>query len=286
MMNMAPPVFTDLGKATRDIFEKGYILDIFKLTAKNQTCGYLAMKTGLTHKFEDGTFKADVEGSYPFPRYGLTFTKKWNTQNVIGLAAELANKIYPGVSIKAEGTFNPDSGVKHGIYTLSYKHENVSGRASISGGVEANMMFDSSVVVGHEGWLGGVRAEFDNTEGVLKNHYQAVGHSYGGIQAFLIAQNAQIYTANIYQRVNNRLEMGISFGADLGDGPRKFYNLGARYLLDDDTSVRVKVDNQSMVGLGLESTLQGCIKLIFSCLIDAKKLNEGGHKFGVGVEIM
>jgi len=244
------------------------------------------MKTGLTHKFEDGTFKADVEGSYPYPRYGLTLTKKWSTQNVIGLAAEIANKIYPGLSLKAEGTLNPDTGVKYGIYTLSYKNANVFARASLSGGVEANMMLDTSVVVGHEGWLAGVRTEYDNTEGNLKNHYLSVGHSYGNIQAFLIAQNLKTYTANIYQRVSNRFEMGISFGTELGEGQSKFYSLGGRYLLDDDTSVRAKVDNQSMVGLGLETTLQGCIKLIFSTLIDAKKLNEGGHKFGIGVEIM
>lgn len=283
---MAPPTFSDLGKATREIFDKGHILDVFKLTAKNRTCGALTMKTGLVHKFEDGTFKGDVEGTYPYPRWGLTLTKKWNTNNVLGLAAELANKIYPGVTVKAEGSFAPDTGNKSGSTKISYKNDMVNGEVVLSGGDDSNMVADGSVVVGYEGWLAGSKGNWDNNEGTIKNHFVAVGHSYGTLQAFLISQNLSLYTASVYQRVSNRLEMGISFGADMGDGQKKFYNLGARYLLDDDTAVRAKINNESMVGLGLESSLAGCAKLTFSVLLDAKQLNAGGHKFGVGVEII
>lgn len=319
---MAPPLFADLGKATRDVFDKGYILDIFKLTAKTQTCGSLTMKTDVVHKFEDGKFKGSVEGTYPYPAYGLTFTKKWNTDNVIGLAAELANKIYPGVILKAEGTFAPDTGVKDGIYTMTYKHENVTTQALFSGGTGSednnNVKLEGSVVAGYEGWLAGARVEYDNTQGEVKNHLYALGHSYGNLQAFVIAKNLETYTAHIYQRVSNRLEMGITFGTDAkastptatgsemegeegeegqsrgggggggggGGESKRIYKLGARYLLNENTAIRAKVDNESMVGLGLESTVQGCVKLIFSCLIDGKKLSEGPHKFGLGVEIM
>jgi len=282
---MAPPVFTDLGKPTKDVFEKGHILEIFKLTAKNRTCGQLAMKTSLEHKFEDGSFKGDVEGSYPYPKYGLTITKKWNTENVIGLAAELANKIYPGLTLKAAGKFAPDTGVKSGEYSVCFKNDFAHAYAGIAGGDEDNMTVDASLVLGYEGWLAGGRVEYDNTEGAIKNHHFALGNSYGTFQGFLIAKNLELFMAKIYQRVNDRLEMGLSFGADLGENKR-FYNLGCRYLLDDGVSLRAKVDNESMIGLGLENTLGGCVKLIFSCLIDGKKLNEGGHKFGIGVDIM
>lgn len=281
---MAPPVFEDLGKPTKDVFEKGHILDVFKLTGKNRTCGLLTMKTNVVHKFEDGTFKGDVEANYPYTKYGLTFTTTWNTQNVIGLAAELANKIYPGVALKAGGTFEPDTGLKAGNYTVIYKHDKAHGKAILSAGDQDNMVVDTSLVVGHEGWLGGARFEYDNTEGVLKNHYFALGHSYGAFQAFLISQNWQIFTCNIYQRVSDRLEMGIKFGSDLSDNTR-FYNLGCRYLLDEGLSLRAKVCHESLVGLGLEQSLGGCVKLILSCLVDAKKLNEGGHRFGIGVDL-
>jgi len=285
---MAPPLFADLGKPNREIFDKGYILEIFKLTAKNSTCGLLKMKSEVVHKFEDGKFDGKVEGSYPYPQYGLTLTKKWNTDNVIGLAAELADKIYPGVILKAEGSFNPDTGVKKGDSKIEYKHEYVHADVAFSSGTdgEDKSVLDSSLVLGYEGWLSGARIEYNSTDGSVKDHYLGVGHSYGPLQAFLFNQNFSLYTASIYQRVNNRLEMGIKFGVDTGEEKKKFWHLGARYLLNEDTSVRAKVSNESMVGLGLETVINGCVRLIFSCELDGKKLNEGGHKFGMQVDIM
>jgi len=282
---MAPPVFTDLGKPAQEVFDKYHFLDIFKLTAKNRTCGNLAMKTSLQHKFDDGTFKGDVEGTYPFPRYGLKVIKKWNTENQIGLAAEIADKIYPGLTLKLGGTFTPDAGKKAGEYSVNFKNCNANAFGKITGGDQDNMMVDTSLVLGYEGWLIGGRLEYDNTEGNVKNHYVSVGHSYGPFQAFLIAQNFSLYTAKLYQRVSDRLEMALCFGTDLGEN-KKFYNLGCRYLLDDGICLKAKVNNESMVGFSLENTLGGCIKLIFSCLIDGKKLNAGPHKFGLGVDIL
>jgi len=282
---MPPPVFTDLGKPTQEIFDKSYILDVFKLTAKNRTCGALAMKTNLTHKFEDGSFRGDVEGSYPYPKHGLTYTKRWNTDNVIGLAAELANKIYPGLTLKVGGTFAPDTGLKTGEYSVIFKQDYAHASAKLTGGDQENMKVDTSLVLGYQGWLAGGRMEYDNTEGILKDHHIHVGHSYGQFQAHLFSKNFNLYTAKFFQRVSDRLEMALMFGCDLAEN-RRFYNLGCRYLLDDGVSLKVKVNNDSMVGLALENTLGGCIKLIFSCLIDGKKLNEGGHRFGLGVDMM
>jgi len=56
-----------------------------------------------------------------------------------------------------------------------------------------------------------------------------------------------------------------------------------KYKLDDDASVNAKVNNQSHIGLGYTQKLREGIKLNVSTLIDAKNVNSGGHKVGLGL---
>ena len=47
---------------------------------------------------------------------------------------------------------------------------------------------------------------------------------------------------------------------------------------------QVKVNNNSHIGLGCTHTLKPGIKVTLASLIDAKNLNQGGHKLGFGLD--
>lgn len=286
---MAPPIFENLGKATRDLFSKKvYILDVLNVTAKGVTCGDLLVNTDFTQKFEDGKVKASYSATYPFPDLGLKLTHMWNTQNTIGASAEATSNCYPGLAVKLEGQLSPDSGDKNGKLAVSYKRDFMNLNTSYFGGTRENenQLVDAGLVLGTQGWLAGGRVEYDVTGNAVKNHYVGLGHSYGNLQAFLFSQNDEKFTADLYQRVNNRLEMGLEFGYDNGEAKKKFYTLGAHYLIDEGIDFRAKVDNDSVVGLGLESTLKGCVKVLLSCALNGKNLGGGNHNFGIGIQVL
>lgn len=59
---MAPPSFSDLGKAARDVFNNGYVFDILKLDLKtNQN---VEIKVGGTQHLTSGVVNASLETKY------------------------------------------------------------------------------------------------------------------------------------------------------------------------------------------------------------------------------
>jgi len=107
---MAPPTYGDLGKSARDIFSKGYHFGLFKLNCKASTVGGVDISTGGTHSFDEGKVNGDLETKYKWPKYGVTLTEKWNTDNVLTTEVSCQDKIAPGAKLAVEGVFNPDSG--------------------------------------------------------------------------------------------------------------------------------------------------------------------------------
>ena len=95
--------------------------------------------------------------------------------------------------------------------------------------------------------------------------------------------NENEITGSIYQKLNPKLETGITLGWNSGSNVSKF-NLGCIYKLDCCSSVRAKVNNNSQIGLGFTHRLRDGINLTLSALIDGKNLNQGGHKLGLGLE--
>lgn len=59
---MAPPSYSDLGKAARDVFNSGYVFDVLKLDLKtNQN---VEIKAGGTQHLVSGSVNANLETKY------------------------------------------------------------------------------------------------------------------------------------------------------------------------------------------------------------------------------
>ncbi|ENN71087.1 hypothetical protein YQE_12020, partial [Dendroctonus ponderosae] len=102
---------------------------------------------------------------------------------------------------------------------------------------------------------------------------------------FAISRNdGQDFGGSIYQKLNPQLETGISLNWSSGSSNTKF-GIGAKYDLDQEASLRVKVNNQSQIGLGYQQRLRQGVTLTLSTLIDGKNFNQGGHKIGLALEL-
>lgn len=130
---MSPPLYNDLGKSAKDLFNRGYVFDHFKLDLKTRTPAGVEFSSGGVSHFDSGKVLGTLETKYKFKEYGrwvfhfsapysmheldlqcfrflgVTFSEKWNTSNI--LATELSlQDLLKGTKFGAESSFAPQTG--------------------------------------------------------------------------------------------------------------------------------------------------------------------------------
>jgi len=282
---MAPPTYGDLGKACRDVFTKGYNFGLFKLDCKTSTAGGLEITSGGSHKLDDGKVNASLDTKYKLPDYGLTFSEKWTTDNV--LTTEIANqdKLAPGLKLAIETTFAPDSAKKSGKLKGTYKITNATADGNLELNDEKPTKLNGSLVLAYQGWLGGIQGSFLTAESKLDKYSVALGYCAGDFQLHTSVESGEIFSASLYQRVSNRLESGVQLAWTQGAEDSTKFGIGAKYLLDPCTAIRAKVNNQSQLGFGFEQKVRDGVTLTLSTFIDGKNFKAGGHQVGLALEL-
>uniref|UniRef100_A0A8C8XFQ6 Non-selective voltage-gated ion channel VDAC3 n=1 Tax=Panthera leo TaxID=9689 RepID=A0A8C8XFQ6_PANLE len=87
------PTYCDLGKAAKDVFNKGYGFGMVKIDLRTKSCSGVEFSTS-GHAYTDtGKASGNLETKYKVCNYGLTFTQKWNTDNTLGTEISLENKL-------------------------------------------------------------------------------------------------------------------------------------------------------------------------------------------------
>ena len=157
--------------------------------------------------------------------------------------------------------------------------------------VETNVAFDAagpivngSAVVGHQGWLAGFQYVYSTARAALTKHTFAVGYKAKDFTIFANLNDGNEVGGTVYQRLNNKLETGVQLAWTSGTTQTRFA-LASKYQLDPQTALGVKVNNLCQVGLSFQQLLRPGVKLTLSGLFEARNLNAGGHKVGLGLEI-
>lgn len=67
---MAPPLYNDLGKSAKDLFNRGYNFDTFKLDLSTKTPAGVEFSSGGVSHFDSGKVLGTLETKYRFKEYG------------------------------------------------------------------------------------------------------------------------------------------------------------------------------------------------------------------------
>jgi len=282
---MAPPVYADIGKSCRDIFSKGYHFGFFKLDLKSSTVNGVDITSGGIYTFEEGKVFGNLETKYKVPQYGLTFTEKWNTSNVLATEISCEDKLAPGVKVALETLFNPDNGKKSGKVKAQYKTCNATVEKSLDMGDDAPLAANGSIVLAYQGWLGGYQMAYDTQEGKITKNNFAIGYNCGDFQLHTSVDNGEVFNGSLYHRVSSRLETGIQLAWTAGKENSASFAMGTKYLMDSQTALRAKVNNKSQLGFGFEQKIRDGVTLTLSTFIDGKNFKAGGHKVGIALEL-
>lgn len=280
---MAPPAYSDLGKQARDVFNKGYHFGLWKLDVKTKTSSGVEFNTAGHSNQDNGKVFGSLETKYKVKEYGLNFSEKWNTDNILTSEVSIENQLVKGLKLSFDGSFAPQTGSKTGRFKTAYSHDKVRVDADVNVDL-AGPLVNASGVFGYQGWLAGYQVAFDSQKSKVTANNFAVGYSTGDFILHTNVNDGREFGGLIYQRCNDRLETAVQLSWASGSNATKF-GLGAKYDLDKDACVRAKVNNQSQIGLGYQQKLRDGITLTLSTLIDGKSFNTGGHKIGVALEL-
>ncbi|XP_064601250.1 voltage-dependent anion-selective channel protein 2-like [Liolophura sinensis] len=280
---MAPPSYSDLGKSARDLFNKGYNYGLFKLECKTKTESGVEFTTSGSSSSDTGKVGGSLETKYKWAEYGLTFTEKWNTDNVLATEIQIEDQIAKGLKLSFDTSFAPQSGKKSGKIKSAFKQDYVNLNCDVDFDF-AGPTIHGAGVLGYNGWLAGYQMSFDSAKSKLTKSNFAVGYTAGDFTLHTNVNEGTEFGGSIYQRVNSDLETGVSLSWAAGTNVTRFA-LGAKYTVDKDASFSAKVNNSSQIGLGYTQRLRDGVKLTLSSLIEAKNFNQGGHKLGLGLDL-
>ncbi|XP_046355008.1 voltage-dependent anion-selective channel protein 2-like [Haliotis rufescens] len=280
---MAPPGYSDLGKSARDLFSKGFNYGFWKLEAKTKTDSGVQFTTSGSSSSDTGKVSGSLETKYKWNEYGLTFTEKWDTDNVLKTEITIEDQIAQGLKLAFDTSFAPQTGKKSGKIKTGYKMDYLNLNCDVDFDF-AGPAIHGAAVLGYQGWLAGYQMSFDTAKSKLTKSNFAVGYSAGDFTLHTNINDGQEFAGSIYQRVNDDLETGVNLSWTSGTNATRFA-LGAKYTLDKNSSLNAKVNNSSQIGLGYSQKLRDGVKLTVSSLIEGKNFNAGGHKLGLGLDL-
>jgi len=282
---MAPPTYTDLGKAARDVFGKGYHFGQIKLDVKGKTNSGMEISSGGVSNHQSGKVTGNLELKQCLCDHGgkVNLTNKWTTDNILNSSFEVQDQLMKGLKLSLESTLTPTTGAKNGLLKAELK----TSRATVTADTDLNLsgpILNSSCVVGHLGWLAGVQLAYDTNKGKLVKNNLSLGYSSGDLVLHSNVNDGTIFGASMYQKVKPGVETGVNLGWTASSNTTSF-GVGLKFLLDDTASIRAKVNNSSQIGLGYQQQLTKGLNLTLSTLIDGKNFNQGGHKVGLCLEL-
>ncbi|XP_021569801.1 voltage-dependent anion-selective channel protein 2 isoform X1 [Carlito syrichta] len=278
-----PPSYADLGKAARDIFNKGFGFGLVKLDVKTKSCSGVEFSTSGSSNTDTGKVTGTLETKYKWCEYGLTFTEKWNTDNTLGTEIAIEDQICQGLKLTFDTTFSPNTGKKSGKIKSSYKRECINLGCDVDFDF-AGPAIHGSAVFGYEGWLAGYQMTFDSAKSKLTRNNFAVGYRTGDFQLHTNVNDGTEFGGSIYQKVCEDLDTSVNLAWTSGTNCTRF-GIAAKYQLDPTASISAKVNNSSLIGVGYTQTLRPGVKLTLSALVDGKSINAGGHKLGLALEL-
>jgi len=282
---MGPPCFGDLGKNARDLFNKGYTFGFLKLdttTRSGSEVHPLEFKTAATHNTATGKLFGSLDFKYKYPKYGITMTETWNTENVLGSEITVENQGVQGLKGIFYSSFAPQIGKRTGTIRAEYSHQRFHLGAETSLDL-APILKGAVVTEVYKNVLVGAEGGYDTHLSKVTHTGMALGYQASNYGIHTFVNNTSEFGGRLYHKVTDKLELGANLGWSTNEASTRF-GIAGKYQLEQGTVLRAKVSNASQIAISLTRDLSPNLKLTLSSLVNLQNFNEGGHKYGMGLE--
>jgi len=281
---MAPPSFSDLGKKARDVIEDGFRHGFLNLELNTRSESGVHVSSSGAASTLDGAISAETQLKFDWPKYGLAFKEKWVTAKGPKYAEDTLksdicweNGFLEGSKVTFESSFAPASmnrkeKLKATLKRDSYHLTSEVGFPGLKGSASLTAAL-GGFVFGYKTPLTTAPRLGDVAIGFVVADVHAVTKALDGGDRLNVSLCHQVtdQLATAFVTEWNRVDNQTSFA------------LGAEYKLDNDATMKVKVDHLSCLGLAYSQSLRRDLTLSASALIDGKNIEGGNHKFGLGL---
>jgi len=279
---MAPPKFDDLGKEAKDLINKNFHFGVVKLEAKTKTKNGVEFTTEGSHYTDTGNVNGSLETKFKYAEYGLTFSEKWSTDNVISTKVTVDNKIAQGLKVDFDTTFSPVAGKKSAKVKTAYQHDYIHTTADVDFDFSGPTI-RGSAVFGYKGWHAGYQASYDTADSKLTSNNASLTYKDGDFVIHSGINDASKYVGSVHHQVNSNLSAAAMLNWTSGTKDPSSLTVCGKYVVDKETFLKAKLDNNLRLGLSYVQNLRPGVQLTLSSLINAKSLENGGHKLGLSL---
>lgn len=280
---MAPPKYADLGKAARDLFTTSFPLGSVKLESNTSSDQGIQFSAQGSHNTHSGATVAALETKFKYEPYGLSFTKRWDTSNLISSKIGLESSLLKGLKVDLDTTLDPIVGKKTALVKASYQHGDViHATTDVDFGNLSAPTIHGTVVAAYKGWLAGYHASYDTADKRLVNNNFSVAYKDGDVEMNGSVVNGKNYSGAVHHQVSNKLGTAAMLNYVTGGSATSFAICGS-YAVEDNVTVKAKVDSNLSLGLSYVHKHSSGLELTLAGNIDGKSLEKGGHKLGVSL---
>jgi len=279
---MAPPKFDDLGKEAKDLINKNFHFGVIKLEAKTKAKNGVEFTTDGNHNTDTGNVAGALETKFKYADYGVTFSEKWNTDNVITTNISIDDKIAKGFKVDFDTSFAPITGKKSAKVKTTYKGCDYLHTTADIDFDFAGPTIHGSGVFAYKGWHAGYQASYDTANSKLTANNCSLTYRDGDFVLHSGIIDAAKYVGSVHHQIDSKLSAAAQLQWTSGTSSSSLTACG-KYTIDDDTYLKVKIDNNLRLGCSYVHKLRPGLQLTMSSLINAKSLDQGGHKLGLSL---
>ncbi|CAH8867367.1 unnamed protein product [Trichobilharzia szidati] len=278
---MIPPSFSDLGKDARDLLTKKFHFGLynFQCTTKHND---IEFKANISDGPKPNKMYFDLQQKLSYPKYGLSLTKKWASNNVVDAEIAFEDKLLDGLKQTFKISHDPFQKRFHANLINSFRNEHVNSNVE--------MFFKSAVpdlspslVVSYQGYLIGADVKLDCENRILQKANFAIGYA---VQDFafhgLITNWGKQFSANIFQRITDQTH--IAGSVTWKRVPDEIaWSAGIQHILDNRKkhSVKLRLDHWNQISLAFTTYLTKSLQCTLSGVFNGPDI----PKMGIGFEL-
>jgi len=282
---MAPVSFSDIAKPANDLLNKDFYHTAsanLEVKSKAPNGVQFTVKGQSDHK--QGAITGCIEGKYTDKPLGLTITQAWTTLNSLDSKIELDNTLANGLKAEVFYKYLPVAQSKSINLNLHYKQPFFHTRAFFD--LLRGHSFIGDAVIGHDGFLAGAEVGYDVSDGRITRYSAAVGYSVPQYTAAITAaNNLSVFSESYYHKVNSLVEGGAKASWDAKSATHPSLEFAAKYKLDSNAFVKVKINDRGIVALAYNQLLRPGVTLGLGASIDSQRPNEPAHKVGLSLTL-
>eukprot|EP00731_Ephydatia_muelleri_P017917 Em0010g1015a len=194
-MSNTPPLFGDLGKSARDLFDKNFGASTFGSFLFNPddvfcSCSLITRFSKVQAVLEDQNREFETNGSHDldksrtqgslktklkFADQGVVVSESWNTNAELDTELTYEPSRFQGVKLTLSSSFLAASGHKTGKLRAGYRREYFSGEGDVDLQVTGPVVKASGVLM-YKGWYAGYLLGYSTATAKLANNDVAVGY--------------------------------------------------------------------------------------------------------------